>query len=160
MTAIEQKNFGPGYSSQDPLSSRISQQTSSLTLYDFAGLFLIIGSVTIFALLCSETAIGRKLTDKTGHFIHRCFHFKTSRLNSTEDANIAGESVEGGGEDIREPLQNNVSAHSPGEGTDAHVIEKAPQHGEEEIRETGLSDETSAAQNLRMRIDSNGERNS
>ncbi|KAK4404509.1 Glutamate receptor 2.7 [Sesamum angolense] len=60
MTAIEQENFGPGYSSQDPLSSTISQQTSSLTLYDFAGLFLIIGSVTIFALFCSETAIGRK----------------------------------------------------------------------------------------------------
>ncbi|KZV37643.1 Glutamate receptor 2.8 [Dorcoceras hygrometricum] len=37
MIAIEQKNFGPGYSSQDPLASTISQQTSSLTVFEFAG---------------------------------------------------------------------------------------------------------------------------
>ncbi|KAG6403606.1 hypothetical protein SASPL_135832 [Salvia splendens] len=37
MTEIEQTNFGPGYSSQDPLSATISQGTSSLTFYEFAG---------------------------------------------------------------------------------------------------------------------------
>ncbi|KAI3444120.1 hypothetical protein Pfo_000785 [Paulownia fortunei] len=160
MTAIEQKKFGPGYSSQDPLSSTISQQTSSLTLHDFAGLFLIIGSATILALFCSETAIGRKLTDKTGHVVQSCFFFKTSSVNSMEDASVDGDSAEGRGEDSHEPVQNNVSAPAPGEGTDAHAIEEAPQHGEEEIHETGLSDETSGAENSGLRIDNNGEGNS
>ncbi|KAL7138039.1 hypothetical protein ABFS83_10G136100 [Erythranthe nasuta] len=125
MTAIEQKNFGPGYSSQDPLSSRISQQRSSLTLYDFAGLFLIIGSVTLFSLFCSETAIGRKLTDKTTNFIHILFHFKSSRVMSME--------VDG---DTNEPVANDddddVSDVSVRDGTDisTRVIEAGPENGE------------------------------
>ncbi|EYU42454.1 hypothetical protein MIMGU_mgv1a0189723mg, partial [Erythranthe guttata] len=41
MSSLEQKNFGPGYSSQDPLSSVISQGTSSLSLREFGGLFII-----------------------------------------------------------------------------------------------------------------------
>lgn len=155
MTAIEQKNFGPGYSSQDPLSSTISQQTSSLALYDFAGLFLVIGSVTIFSLFCSETPIGRKLTDKTRHFIHTCFSFKTSRIMSVEVASVDRDSVEGRGENSHEPLENNVSSLPHGEGT--NIIEEAPLHGEGEIYETGLSNETSAAQNL---ANNNGERDS
>ncbi|KAL7097372.1 hypothetical protein ACP275_10G140600 [Erythranthe tilingii] len=125
MTAIEQKNFGPGYSSQDPLSSRISQQTSSLTFYEFAGLFLIIGSVTLFSLFCSETAIGRKLTDKTSNFIHIPFHFKSSRVMSME--------VDG---DTDEPVANDddddVSDVSVRDGTDTttRVIEAGPENGE------------------------------
>ncbi|KAL7097369.1 hypothetical protein ACP275_10G140400 [Erythranthe tilingii] len=124
MTAIEQKNFGPGYSSQDPLSSRISQQRSSLTLYDFAGLFFIIGSVTLFSLFCSETAIGRKLTDKTANFIHILFHFKSSRVMSME--------VDG---DTNEPVANDdddVSDVSVRDGTDTttRVIEAGPENGE------------------------------
>ncbi|KAK6159128.1 hypothetical protein DH2020_006442 [Rehmannia glutinosa] len=154
MTAIEQKNFGPGYSSQDPLSSTISQQTSSLSLYDFAGLFLIIGSVTVFALFCSETAIGRKLTDKTGCFIQSCFSFKTSRVNSMEDASVDGDSAE--------PVQDqdNFSVPSPVEGSDSHFVEEGPQHVDEEIHEIELSNETYAAQNLGMRIENNEERTS
>ncbi|KAL7097371.1 hypothetical protein ACP275_10G140500 [Erythranthe tilingii] len=123
MTAIEQKNFGPGYSSQDPLSSRISQQTSSLTFYEFAGLFLIIGSVTLFSLICSETAIGRKLTDKTTNFIHILFHFKSSRVMSME--------VDG---DTNEPVANDddVSDVSVRDGTDTstRVFEAGPENGE------------------------------
>ncbi|KAL6520663.1 hypothetical protein OROMI_032223 [Orobanche minor] len=94
MTAIEQKNFGPGYSSQDPLSSTISQETSSLSLYDFAGLFIVIGSVTIFSLFCSETAVGRKLSDKTGHFIRSCSLYKNSRVGVIEDSNADHEPVD------------------------------------------------------------------
>ncbi|PIN16429.1 Glutamate-gated kainate-type ion channel receptor subunit GluR5 [Handroanthus impetiginosus] len=143
MTVFEQKNFGPGYSSQDPLSSTISQQTSSLTLYDFAGLFLIIGSVTIFALFCSETPVGRKLTDKTGQFIHNCVHFKIFRVYAMENAIVDGD----------EPAQNNVVTEEVREGD---VIE----HVDDEIQEIGINNETSDVQNLVMRTDSNGERNS
>lgn len=153
MTAIEQKNFGPGYSSQDPLSSTISQQTPSLTLYDFAGLFLIVGSVTISALFCSETAIGRKLTDKAGHFIQNCFHFKTSQVSSTENASADGDSGQGRRDvEIHEAVQDNVS--NPGEDTDAHVV------GEVELHEIGPSNQTSYAQNLGIRTQSIEERNS
>lgn len=139
MTAIEQKNFGPGYSSQDPLSSRISQETSSLTLYDFAGLFLIIGSVTVFALFCSETPVGRKLAEKTGKFIYFCFHFKTSRLTPIEDASVSGDSLEA--------VPNNLNFDSSGERSDGDVIEEDPQHGNEGIQETCISGDTPAAQN-------------
>ncbi|KAL8493219.1 hypothetical protein ACS0TY_024442 [Phlomoides rotata] len=159
MTAIEQKNFGPGYSSQDPLSSTISQHTSSLSLYDFAGLFLIIGSITIFSLFCSETSIGQKLTDKIGHFIHVCFHFKTSRLNPIEDAG-AGESAEGEDEGI-ELVQSDVNGHSSGEeGTDASGIEEVPRNVDEGSHVTSLDDETSASQDSGTRINSSGGRNS
>ncbi|KAL0383207.1 UNVERIFIED_CONTAM: Glutamate receptor 2.8 [Sesamum calycinum] len=150
MTAIEQENFGPGYSSQDPLSSTISQQTSSLTLYDFAGLFLIIGSVTIFALFCSETAIGRKVTDKTKNFITNCLRSKTSQGNSMENSSTddgdLGQARDD--EEIREPVQDNVS--NPREDPNEHVV------GEVELHEIGPSN----AQNLGMRTESNEERNS
>ncbi|KAL8493224.1 hypothetical protein ACS0TY_024446 [Phlomoides rotata] len=159
MTAIEQHNFGPGYSSQDPLSSTISQQTSSLSLYDFAGLFLIIGSITIFSLFCSETSIGQKLTDKIGHLIHACFHFKTSRVNPIEDAGV-GESAEGGDEGT-ELVQSNLNAHSSGEeGIDAHGIEEVPRHVNEGSHVTSLVDETSASQDSGTGINSSGGRNS
>lgn len=146
MTAIEQKNFGPGYSSQDPLSSTISQQTSSLSLYEFAGLFLIIGSITIFSLFCSETKIGRKLAEKTGHFILICFRFKPSRLNPIGDAGVVGESAESG-DDGTELVESNLNGHSSGEeGTDAGIAEDVPQFVDDEIHVTGLDDETCASQ--------------
>ncbi|KAL0383208.1 UNVERIFIED_CONTAM: Glutamate receptor 2.7 [Sesamum calycinum] len=141
MTSIEQENFGPGYSSQDPLSSSISQQTSSLTFYDFAGLFVIVGSVTILALLCSETAVvGRKLTDKAKHVIFNCYNSRTTQVNSMENANGDGDSRSQGSldEEIHHAMQNNVS--NPEENTDPHAI------GEMEPREIGQSHETSCAQ--------------
>ncbi|KAL0453592.1 UNVERIFIED_CONTAM: Glutamate receptor 2.5 [Sesamum latifolium] len=150
MTAIEQENFGPGYSSQDPLSSTISQQTSSLTLYDFAGLFLIIGSVTIFALFCSETAIGRKVTHKTENFITNCLRSKTSQGNSMENASADDGDLGQGmaDEEIHEPVQDNVSNRR--EDTDELVV------GEVELHEIGPS----IAQNLGMKTENNEERNS
>ncbi|KAK4404513.1 Glutamate receptor 2.7 [Sesamum angolense] len=138
MTSIEQKNFGPGYSSQDPLSSSISQQTSSLTFYDFAGLFVIVGSVTILALLCSETAVGRKLTDKAKHVIFNCYNYRTTQVNSMENANGDGDSRSQGRREIHHAMQNNVS--NPEENTDPHAI------GDMEPREIGQSHETSCAQ--------------
>ncbi|KAL0383197.1 UNVERIFIED_CONTAM: Glutamate receptor 2.5 [Sesamum calycinum] len=150
MTSIEQENFGPGYSSQDPLSSTISQQTSSLTLYDFAGLFLIIGSVTVFALFCSETVIGRTVTEKAENFISNCLHSKTSQGNSMENASVddgdLGQGIED--EEIHEAVQDNVS--NSREDTDVRVV------GEVELHEIGPS----IAQNLRMRTESIEDRNS
>ncbi|KAL2232770.1 UNVERIFIED_CONTAM: Glutamate receptor 2.5 [Sesamum indicum] len=149
MTAIEQENFGPGYSSQDPLSSTISQQTSSLTLHDFAGLFLIIGSVTIFALFCSETTIGRKVIDKAENFIPDCLRSKTSQGNSMQNSRADDGDLGQGRDDeeIPEPVQDNVS--NPREDTDARVV------GEVElIHEIGSSN----SQNFGMRIECNEER--
>ncbi|KAL0404496.1 UNVERIFIED_CONTAM: Glutamate receptor 2.5 [Sesamum radiatum] len=150
MTAIEQENFGPGYSSQDPLSSTISQQTSSLTLYDFAGLFLIIGSVTIFALFCSETSIGRKVTDKVENFIQNCLRSKTSQGNSMENSSTDDGDLGQGRDDeeIHEPVQDNVS--NPREDTDARIVGEVELHGID----------SNNSQNLGMRIESNKERNS
>lgn len=131
MTAIEQKNLGPGYSSQDPLSSTISQGTSSLSFHEFAGLFLVVGSVTVLALFFSETPLGRKLSHKTRQFIHSCINYKISRLK--EDSSVGGDSSEDGGEDV----QNN-SITSP----------------EVEMHEI---DETSAAQDADETIHTNAQ---
>ncbi|KAL3819523.1 hypothetical protein ACJIZ3_005428 [Penstemon smallii] len=144
MTSIEQQNFGPGYSSQDPLSSTISQGASSLTAFDFAGLFLIIGSVTIFSLFCSQTPIGRKLTNMVKHFIQICVNFKTSKVNPA-DASVG----------------NDTSASLREEGFYGIVIGEASENSEDEIQEIRLSDESSSTpQDLGDRIGSNTERNS
>ncbi|GER52075.1 glutamate receptor [Striga asiatica] len=149
MTAIEQKNFGPGYSSQDPLSPTISQETSSLSLYDFAGLFIIVGSVTLLALFCSETAIGRKLTRQTERFIHRCFFFKAPRVESMEDSSVDGNSAHGV-VDGSERAPDNVNEQFYEEGLDTRVSE--------EIQETMSTGETLEARDLVTRVESNGER--
>lgn len=60
MAAIKQKNFGLQYSSNDQIDP-INKASPSLTAYNFGGLFIIIGSASIFALFCSETLVGRKL---------------------------------------------------------------------------------------------------
>lgn len=138
MTTIEQKNLGPGYSSQDPLSSTISQGTSSLRFQEFAGLFLVVGSVTVFALFCSEIPIGRKLAHKARQFVHSCINFKASRPNPVEEdsGTVAGEASQ----DINhESQQNNVITSSP-----------SPQQGEVEMHET-----SSAAQNSDATIHTN-----
>ncbi|KAL1541115.1 glutamate receptor 2.8-like [Salvia divinorum] len=138
MTEIEQTNFGPGYSSQDPLSATISQGTSSLTFHEFAGLFLVIGSVTVLALFFSETPIGRKLSTNARQFVHNCINFRSSsRLNPVVDStSIAGESSKGVAEDVHEPVQDNVISHP------------SPQHGEVEMHEIALIDNFPAVQNV------------
>ncbi|CAA0809693.1 Glutamate receptor 2.8 [Striga hermonthica] len=142
MTAIVKKNFGPGYSSQDPLSSTISQGTSSLCFYDFAGLFIIIGTVNIFALFCSETAMGRKLTCQTERFIHRCFFFKAPRVDSMEDSSVEVNSVHG------------IASPSYDEGLDTHAGEEV-----QEIELTSESrDSTSEARDSVIGVESNAER--
>ncbi|XP_020547399.1 glutamate receptor 2.9-like isoform X2 [Sesamum indicum] len=82
MTTIEQKNFGPGYSSQDPLSSTISQGTSSLNFKQFSGLFIIVASVTIFALICSQMPTLSKLTNITKQLVNKyCCRTTTAGIN-------------------------------------------------------------------------------
>ncbi|KAL8493218.1 hypothetical protein ACS0TY_024441 [Phlomoides rotata] len=122
MDSLERKRFGPGYSSHDPLSSIISQGTSSLALHEFAGLFLLTGSFILFALFCSETVIGQKITR---YFVQICFTFGHPRVHSMESSH-------GGGDESHEHAQDDVN---PGEGGDA-----------EEIVETGLDNETSTTQ--------------
>ncbi|KAI3444119.1 hypothetical protein Pfo_000784 [Paulownia fortunei] len=158
MNYIEQKNFGPGYSSQDPLSSIISQGTSSLNLHEFAGLFLFTGSFTLFALFCSETAIGRKLTDMTGHFIENCFSFRTPQVHSMEGASADGDTAHGGGDGSHEFTQDNANIPPP--PGDAQLIREPARQDDEEIDETGLNNETSAAQDAGVRIENHGLRNS
>ncbi|XP_073150661.1 glutamate receptor 2.8-like [Henckelia pumila] len=154
MTAIEQKNFGPGYSSQDPLASMISQQTSSLTVFEFAGLFIIVGSVTLFALFCSATPIGRKLTENIVHVYHvikKWLRFRNSKVTATEGIInvIAGGDMSSQGEvDEDESLHDNGAAASVGGERGQQDVEDAGGHGtEREIQPTG-------------RIDDNEERNS
>lgn len=73
MTRIEEKNFGPGYSSQNQLDS-INEQ-NRLTAYNFGGLFILIGTTMIFALFFSGTSVGKKLIVMTIDFSHKCFSF-------------------------------------------------------------------------------------
>lgn len=116
MNEIEQKNLGPRYSSQDPLSSIIFQGTSSLTLQEFAGLFLVTGSVVLVALFCSKTSIGRKLTRAMQYFIQRCHCLvRTPPPHSTDSA----EDTAGGGSN-HEFTHNNASP-PPGEDDDSQL---------------------------------------
>lgn len=137
MAAIELKNFGPGYSPEDPFSSTISQGTSSLSLYDFGGLFLIIGIVTVFSLFCSTTPLGRKLAASVMHLLGKCFTFITSILvvNSTS---VSGGSPQGGVEEIPTSVQSGTDA------IDEHVTGSIlPHNNKDEICELSQNKETS-----------------
>ncbi|KAL7138034.1 hypothetical protein ABFS83_10G135800 [Erythranthe nasuta] len=116
MISLEQKNFGPGYSSQDPLSSVISQGTSSLSLREFGGLFIITGLLIAFALVYSES-------EAIGHFIQNYFSiFWTPRIPPVEAgarvievAEDAGNIPPSPGEDarlIREPEEIEIIANA------------------------------------------------
>ncbi|PIN14730.1 hypothetical protein CDL12_12633 [Handroanthus impetiginosus] len=98
MTSIEKRNFGPGYSSQDSLSSTLTQGTSSLTFHEFAGLFIIVGSLTAFAVICAETAILSKLSNIIRRFVDK-FFFKNKRGEIKVDA----DTTDGKDDDIGAP---------------------------------------------------------
>ncbi|XP_022859667.1 glutamate receptor 2.1-like [Olea europaea var. sylvestris] len=134
MTFIEQTHFGPGYSSQDPLSSTISQQTSSLSFRDFGGLFIIVGLVTMFALICSETSLGRKVT---AQFSQMCFRFMPSEFPLTRN--------------------DRKEVHESVPETGALYIEEAPSLSEEEICEPGQNNETATAEDQEGNIDNHQE---
>ncbi|KAI5675431.1 hypothetical protein M9H77_06381 [Catharanthus roseus] len=140
MTTIEEKNFGPGYPSG--LDS-INQESPSLTAYNFGGLFIIMGSATVFALFCSETSLGQRFTVTANSFGHWCCTFlysngKESRVQSLDHGDIStgdemnavelvrtGEVVEpqNGAADLPEEVHesnppknaNSVTAAAPGE---------------------------------------------
>lgn len=62
MIALEQKNFGLGYSPQDPMSNAVpSQGASVLTPYDFVGLFIILGVISALAIACSLMDVFNRL---------------------------------------------------------------------------------------------------
>ncbi|KAG8372432.1 hypothetical protein BUALT_Bualt12G0065500 [Buddleja alternifolia] len=141
MNIFERKNFGPGYSSQDPLSSVISQGTSSLSLHEFAGLFLIVGSLTLLALFCSETSIGQKLTDMIGHFIQNRIRSKSPQVHAVEGTSVGEDStIRDDGDESHEFTQDNA----PQEGGDAQLIEEISEQEGEEI-EIGMNDEVITA---------------
>lgn len=106
MSYIERKNLGAGYSSQDPLSSVISQGTSSLTLQEFAGLFLLTGSFILLALFCSATSIGQKLTHATQRFIQRCFSTRTATVHSMELSSFDGDGGNNGSATPPPPVES------------------------------------------------------
>lgn len=81
MNSWELQNFGPGYSSQDPLSSVISQGTSSLTPYEFGGLFIIIASLVALAIIYSERAV-------ITHFFGNWFCFRAEEVSSEEGSHV------------------------------------------------------------------------
>lgn len=73
MTRIEQKNFGPGYSS-DNLTNSINKK-NNLTAYNFGGLFIIIGSAMLFALFCAVPSVGPKFVGMATDYTYKCFSF-------------------------------------------------------------------------------------
>ncbi|CAI9782977.1 unnamed protein product [Fraxinus pennsylvanica] len=148
MTSIEQTHFGPGYSSEDPLSPTISQRTSSLTFFDFGGLFIIVGSVTVFALLCSETLVGRKFTSLTAQCSQKCLCFMSSKFHSTR--NVA--------EEIHASVPD-IGA-TPGEGGYAIVVGENPSGSEGEICDPGQNNEGASAEDQEVKTDNTEERNS
>ncbi|KAL2480996.1 Glutamate receptor 2.7 [Abeliophyllum distichum] len=140
MTSIEETNFGPGYSSQDPLSSIVSQQTSGLTFSDFGGLFIIVGSVTLFALFCSETSVGRKFTALTAQYSQVFFCFISSKFHSTHDDRV----------ESHESIQDAGATSS--EGRDASIFEEPLSGGEEEICESSQNNGSASAEDREVEL--------
>lgn len=137
MSYIERKNFGPGYSSQDPLSSEFSQGTSSLALHEFAGLFLLTGSFILFALFCSQTSFGQGFTHTTHHFIQHCLSFRSPQAHSTEPSSVVGDATHGGSNGSCE-----VEANDNGSAPPPDVA----QQDAEEVNGVTLENESSVSQ--------------
>ncbi|KAL7138033.1 hypothetical protein ABFS83_10G135700 [Erythranthe nasuta] len=116
MISFEQKNFGPGYSSQDPLSSLISQGTSSLSLREFGGLFIITASLIAFALVYSESeAIGHFIQNYLSSFWTPYIPPVEAGARVIEVAEDAGNILHSPGEDarlIREPEEIEIIANA------------------------------------------------
>ncbi|KAK4415248.1 hypothetical protein Salat_2632100 [Sesamum alatum] len=89
---LQYKMVGPTYRTDgfgfDPLSSTISQGTSSLTFYEFSGLFIVVGSTTIFGVICSETPILSKLTNMTRRFTDK-YCCKTTKVGIKVDGKMS-----------------------------------------------------------------------
>lgn len=164
MSYIERKNFGPGYSSQDPLSSLFSQGTSSLALHEFAGLFLLTGSFILFALFCSQTSFGQKITHATQHFIQNCLNFRSPQVHSTEPSSVVGDATHGESDGSHE-----VEAHDngnappppppppPGEGREApHVAQQEA----EQVSGMALENDSSVSQTAAEGVQNEEFRNS
>ncbi|XP_012831251.1 PREDICTED: glutamate receptor 2.8-like [Erythranthe guttata] len=115
MVFFEQKNFGPGFSSQDPLSSAITQGTSGLTLFEFGGLFIITGSLVAFALIYSEREIiTRKLTNTMRCFFPFCFDPRPGEVEVPRDNGGATNGERNGThQDTGDTPQPHSPQHSP-----------------------------------------------
>ncbi|KAL2502310.1 glutamate receptor 2.1-like [Forsythia ovata] len=125
MTSIEIRNFGPGYlSDQDPFSSELSY--SSLTTYDFGGLFIIFGSITVIALFCSETKIhGPDCPVQPNVLLVYVFNVSFD----------TGDSRQQGEEESSEPVHDKGA--NSFDGGNANVSEEPGIRGEEDISESG-----------------------
>ncbi|XP_027176277.1 glutamate receptor 2.2-like [Coffea eugenioides] len=96
MGAIEQGNSGPKYSPFNQ-SDSVNKQSLSLTAFDFGGLFILVASALLFALFCSETSVGQKLTERVRYYHHRCSVFLSfggnePKVNSTVNPDRSGDS--------------------------------------------------------------------
>ncbi|KAL3535321.1 hypothetical protein ACH5RR_003782 [Cinchona calisaya] len=123
MTGIEQKNFGLKYSSDYQIDS-INHASPSLTAYNFGGLFIIIGSALIFALLCSETSVGRRLTAIVISSSHKCFLFLSFRSNNVSR--------------IHSMVDPDPSRHSSSE----EEIQGSDRHNIDDLSRTGITHES------------------
>ncbi|CAI9098701.1 OLC1v1035392C1 [Oldenlandia corymbosa var. corymbosa] len=152
LSAIQQKNFGPAYSPSGDQSNSISSQSPKLTVYDFGGLFIIIGSALLFALFCSETPWGRRLTDKVATINQKSFSFpwvqgNVPRIHSSVHPDDSNRDSSG---DIEEVQGSDHTNHEPGQedldisARNGHV--NAPDQGnhsnEIQLSELGNTDTT------------------
>lgn len=96
MTALEQKSFGPGYSSQDPLSDTVSQGASSLTALDFAGLFILLAVFTTIALVYVERgnliSWGSAFLNTLRAYINRN-HAPVANVENPPNGAVAGDGI-------------------------------------------------------------------
>ncbi|KAJ9548523.1 hypothetical protein OSB04_021066 [Centaurea solstitialis] len=79
MKVLEDAYFGPNYSSDRDFYPQIAPEAPGLSVYNFAGLFIVIAVATIVALLCSEARYGQKCARKQGS------SFSSSQIASVDD---------------------------------------------------------------------------
>ncbi|CDP02930.1 unnamed protein product [Coffea canephora] len=145
MNVIEQKNFGPGYAADQ---DSISQESPSLTAYNFGGLFIIILSASMIALFCSKTSIGQRFTAMISNCCHRCSRFlnssgKESRVHSLSHRDATGDSPS---EEANESEENNRNvSHGPGEVREAEVDVADISARQGEVHESNRTNENAAS---------------
>ncbi|KAL3535327.1 hypothetical protein ACH5RR_003788 [Cinchona calisaya] len=149
MTALELKNFGPKYSSYNQ-SDSINKRSQGLTAFNFGGLFIIIASALMFALFCSETSVGRRLTDMVTQYSHRCFFFLSfrgneSRVKSLDHPDSSGDSSIEDEQDSNDSDQLNLDDSSrPGmanESDERNISNSARDGQENQMSEVQLSEQ-------------------
>lgn len=123
MDEIEEKYFGSSNNGEDQSLSNSSlddSSSSSLTAYSFAGLFILIGVLSLLALAVSESHIWRKPITLAKTYSRQFLSRSSTRTSPLEEDSTTRRSVDEGFT-TKENNQNNIGSKDGADNNDGEI---------------------------------------